>query len=250
MRPGGDTIKPGTRCFNTALARQTRRSAMGIVPEKVCTKCGVSKPPTPEFFVRNSQKRDGLSPSCKTCKSLSDKAYRENNLEKCKAKERAWYQNNLERARATRSKYQLENPEAAAERLVRWVQANPVRNLEHKAKYREANREALREKNRQYWRDRPEEGLANTRKRRSRVKSVGGVHTALDVAKQCEAQKGRCWWCGVKLKKSGKGKFHVDHVIALARGGSNGPENIVCSCAWCNQSKSAKTPLEFAGRLF
>jgi 5-methylcytosine-specific restriction endonuclease McrA len=32
-------------------------------------------------------------------------------------------------------------------------------------------------------------------------------------------------------------------------GGSNGPENIVIACPHCNQSKNAKHPMDFCGRL-
>ena len=38
-------------------------------------------------------------------------------------------------------------------------------------------------------------------------------------------------------------------VIPLAKGGSNGPENIVIACAPCNLKKNAKLPHEFSDRL-
>jgi 5-methylcytosine-specific restriction endonuclease McrA len=40
-------------------------------------------------------------------------------------------------------------------------------------------------------------------------------------------------------------KYHVDHVVPLSRGGSDGPENIVISCPRCNCSKSSKLPEEW-----
>jgi 5-methylcytosine-specific restriction endonuclease McrA len=39
-------------------------------------------------------------------------------------------------------------------------------------------------------------------------------------------------------------------VVPLSRGGTNGPENIVCSCPACNHKKSDKHPMDFAGRMF
>ncbi len=116
--------------------------------------------------------------------------------------------------------------------------------------YRIANRERLDAQNKAYRKAHPERERAYERVKRARKMGAEGKHTAVDVAKQFTAQKGKCWWCGCKLKKSGKQKYHADHVIALARGGSNGPENIVCSCPTCNMQKNSKTPLEFAGRLF
>jgi len=45
------------------------------------------------------------------------------------------------------------------------------------------------------------------------------------------------------------GDYHVDHRVPIARGGSNGPENLVIACPDCNRRKNAQMPHEFAGRL-
>jgi len=39
------------------------------------------------------------------------------------------------------------------------------------------------------------------------------------------------------------GPFEIDHILAVANGGSNDPENLCVACAPCNRSKGAK-PLE------
>lgn len=44
-------------------------------------------------------------------------------------------------------------------------------------------------------------------------------------------------------------EYHVDHVIPLVQGGSNGPENLVISCPLCNVSKGGRLPQEFGNRL-
>lgn len=92
----------------------------------------------------------------------------------------------------------------------------------------------------------PEAVKAKHSNRRARVLAAGGTFSATDVQRKLLLQKNTCYWCRAKLN----GKYHVDHVIPLSRGGSNGPENIVCACAGCNLSKWAKMPWEFAGRLF
>lgn len=88
--------------------------------------------------------------------------------------------------------------------------------------------------------------------RRSRKRAVEqyGNYTAQDVRQKWLEQGGRCYWCGCELQKTGKDAYHVDHIWPLAKGGTNAANNICCSCRNCNQSKCARTPLDFAGRLF
>ena len=76
-------------------------------------------------------------------------------------------------------------------------------------------------------------------------RNAPGTHTADDVRAQYARQHGTCYWCGVKVGRH----YHVDHVIPLSKGGSNGPENIVVACPPCNLSKYNRSPEEFGGRL-
>ena len=50
----------------------------------------------------------------------------------------------------------------------------------------------------------------------------------------------RCAWCGKAVARP-----HRDHVIPLAKGGTNWAANIVPSCGACNISKSDRHPREF-----
>lgn len=50
----------------------------------------------------------------------------------------------------------------------------------------------------------------------------------------------RCIYCGATPMQSA---LHVDHVIALANGGGNEPDNLVTACGDCNLGKSA-VPLD------
>lgn len=97
----------------------------------------------------------------------------------------------------------------------------------------------------EYHRRYPEKLKARKARRRAREAGAPGQYTAADVRRQLRAQRGRCYWCGAKLGDD----YHVDHVIPLAKGGSNGPENIVCACGPCNLSKGDKMPADFAGVL-
>ena len=92
----------------------------------------------------------------------------------------------------------------------------------------------------------PEKAAAAARERVARRNArLRGVHTPEDIAKQIRAQSGLCYWCGTSLKRG----YEVDHLVPVARGGSNGPENIVIACRECNLAKGSKLPEEFRAQM-
>lgn len=52
----------------------------------------------------------------------------------------------------------------------------------------------------------------------------------------------RCTYCG-----SDEGPLECDHIVPLARGGTNDRSNLTTSCADCNRSKSARDVAEWRG---
>lgn len=54
-------------------------------------------------------------------------------------------------------------------------------------------------------------------------------------------QRGMCAICHRDITT----KFHVDHVIPLALGGTNNSQNLQLLCPSCNLSKGAKHPIAF-----
>lgn len=69
-----------------------------------------------------------------------------------------------------------------------------------------------------------------------------GKFTRNDILYKLEKQRFKCIGCGKNISK----KYHVDHIIPLAKGGTNWPNNIQCLCPPCNLSKSAKDPIVWA----
>ncbi len=196
---------------------------------KCCNKCKEKKPPSE--FLKYSRSKSGLSSHCRVCvKEYQREHYLANRAEN-RHKAKIHYAANRTRFIEKNREYSATHAAEARARTARWCEENPGR----KTAWRKANLD---------------KDAAYQRKRQALKRGAQGTHTAEDVARQFDAQKGMCWWCGAKLKKSGKGKYHVDHVVALSKGGSNGPENLVCSCPTCNLSKHARSPLDFAGRLF
>jgi 5-methylcytosine-specific restriction endonuclease McrA len=144
--------------------------------------------------------------------------------------------------------------------LARCWDCHRAKNREAQRRFRENNGDRAREIGRNtYARNRekrkaavrayrvanPEKRAAMHRLYRARKRSAPGKHAAEDVAAQHKRQKGRCYWCGKRVGR----KYHVDHVIPLIHGGSNGPENLVIACEHCNTSKSGRHPMDFAGRM-
>lgn len=84
--------------------------------------------------------------------------------------------------------------------------------------------------------------------RRARVRNAKGSFTADEILSLHKLQRGRCASCRNKLGP----RFHRDHRMPIALGGSNSIDNIELLCAGCNLKKNAKDPIVWAnqnGRL-
>jgi len=102
---------------------------------------------------------------------------------------------------------------------------DPLKTKETRAKWNQQN---------------PEKPRSISRNYRARKRGADGQHSSADVIRLLSAQRWKCAACKAELIK-----YHVDHVVPLARGGSNGPDNLQILCPSCNCSKSDKDPLTF-----
>lgn len=78
------------------------------------------------------------------------------------------------------------------------------------------------------------------RERAAKGQLSRGIRKALYAA-----QKGRCPVCKDALVLEGARKYHIDHVVPLAAGGTHTDDNVQLLCPDCNVSKGAKDPIEF-----
>lgn len=147
-----------------------------------------------------------------------------------------------------------ENPSDHHKRARQWDAENRDRvrvltrdRLRH---YRAENPDRFREYNRKYRLEKPHIHRNANRNRKARIRGSVGSHTPEDVAEILRRQKYRCAECSASVRKATE--RHVDHIMPLSRGGSNGKENLQILCPPCNLRKAAKHPLDFAreqGRL-
>ncbi len=193
----------------------------------------------------------------------SQRAYRERNKEKIREKRLARYEENKERERQRAAIYRAENPEKITDYRIRTLEQkrkaglafrkeNKKRISEKSAKYYKENSGIINQRNAQWRKINPEKARALNANRRSRDRSAEGRHKGDDIIAIFSLQQGLCANCQTKLFKSGKQKYHVDHIMPLALGGSNWPANLQCLCPACNLSKGAKHPDDWAreqGRL-
>lgn len=120
-----------------------------------------------------------------------------------------------------------------------WAKRNPRRHLENSRRWRQNNRDRSNEYVRN-WRSqnilqvRRSDRLA-AHQRRSLTKTVS--KETLDYMKVIEGDP--CAYCGDSLGGS------IDHIYALAKGGSHDWPNLTGSCPTCNKSKGDKSLLDF-----
>jgi len=163
--------------------------------------------------------------------------------DKKRAADRAKYAADPTRRRAQLYAARAANPNYEAKHAA-WYAARPGYHRGWYAKNAPREREKVRRKRAAN----PDAFTVSGHNRRARQRNAEGTHNAEDIARLRVMQKDRCAYCRARLK----GKGHVDHIIPLAAGGTNWPNNLQLLCQPCNSSKSARDPLVFArsmGRL-
>lgn len=202
---------------------EARRAVYQPPPEKACTGCGEVK--ALEGFKRFRHAKDGRASECRTCTSKRDRRYRENNREVCRARDRDYYWRTAPVRREESRKYR----EAHREEILAYLK-----------EYRNNNREARRA----WSRANPHKNRAmHTRRRIWKLRGkVEGV--VVDRQAIIDRDAGRCHVCGIKCKPWRKeaGKrgqcLTIDHLIPLAEGGLDVPENLAVACLSCNARRS------------
>jgi len=196
-----------------------------FVQTKKCTLCGVEKPL--EEFSPNGRY---IRSRCKICRAAVEREYRKNNTEVVRAKERERYHKNIEHERELlRKRYSLvrSDPEKWKQRLAylrEWKKKN-------KSWLAYNNTPAGKERRRRWQKANPINGAVNAQRRRARIKNANGEMSYKAILDRISYWGHRCWICGDKATE-------IDHIIPIAKGGSNWPSNIRPICSTCNKIKS------------
>ena len=168
----------------------------------------------------NAQRRERMkSPERKAAKSAADKRYYEKAKPVVRQRQAVYRALNKERIAKIDAAWYMANKERRAEYLRAWVK----RNSSAKTAY--------------------------AQKRRAAKQRSSGRLSKDIVSRLLILQRGCCANCRVSFKKV---KFHLDHKVALSKGGSNTDDNVQLLCAPCNLRKKAKDPITWAqenGRL-
>lgn len=207
---------------------------LGVSTHKACSKCGELKPV--ECFNSDKSKTSGRYPSCKDCVNAQAREFRRNNPEHVQERSARYRVKHAEKRRSYQRKYRAEHPGYYADYLRQWAEDNPNKVAAYRKK------------------SRAKAGARESHKIRMRIRQAriraAGTFTLDDVEllKRNQTDKQgriRCWWCNKPIEH-----WHIDHVIPIAKGGANTIGNLCLSCPECNHKKSARTPAEWAGRLF
>lgn len=77
-----------------------------------------------------------------------------------------------------------------------------------------------------------------------------GFYTESDVEKLFTMQSGECYFCGKRLGSIGeKFAFHIDHLLPIAKDGTNWPGNLALTCGFCNKRKHSASTNQLWAKL-
>lgn len=182
--------------------------------------------------------------------------YRASNKEKIAAYDANRRLENPDLLRARCSEWRAKNPEKARDGMARYRSENKELLRERSAKARAANLENARRKESARRAANPEKYRAsvarwaasnldklriNNQNRRAKKAANGGKLSKDIAARLLKLQRGKCACCGLPLGV----KYHLDHIMPIALGGTNTDDNIQLLRDVCNFQKHMKHPVDF-----
>lgn len=216
---------------------------------KCCSKCGVEYPATAEYFYKTQS--GGLRNSCKKCRNNYVNQWSQDNRDRSRAIKNRWDDNhrdsiqkwraeNAEYLRQYNKRYYAANKEQCKLKGQKWLAQNTDKARSIKRAYYDRNRQQVISQAKNWKQSHPESDAVSRHKRRAKLKAAEGEYTKADIVDIYQQQDGRCLYCGIPVFWDIKNDLHIDHIVPLARGGSNYPINLCIACFSCNSSKQHK----------
>ncbi len=218
---------------------------------KSCPSCKQTLPFS--AFNRSKQTPTGLSTWCRECSREKKRASYHRNPARSLAYARAYYQKNRESLIAKTKEWQQAHP-YTRDQLNAWQRAwraanprpkNPKVKMSHEEHLRRGReygtkiRARPETKARQAAYSRLERSIQYRRNLKAIKKGAGGLGLTADEWQAIVSDAPFCVYCGADTP------LQQEHVIALTRGGQNTIDNVVPSCAPCNQAKGARPLILF-----
>lgn len=187
---------------------------------KECTKCGVQKS-TADFY-SDSQKKDGLSSSCKECKKAQINMYAKRNREQKSKYDKMYRDRNNVEIKKRKKEYSDSHKE---EKRVydKNYNANPLNKAKRYKRCKE-----YREKN-------PDKISAIVAAYRA-----SKLNQTPELTDEEKLQIIEIYKEAIALRKTTGNNYHVDHIIPISKGGLHHPLNLQIITAFENLSKGNK----------
>lgn len=208
---------------------------------KLCCTCRIKKDITE--FTKNRSTKDGLQHQCKDCKVISSRKWREKNPEKIRELTQAWLKTNgnAEKKAQKEKEWAKKFPEKKVASSIKWQSKNQEKLKIYRDFWQANNKEKIK-KRRKIWVSRNVELVRLLNQNyRAKKRNAGGLLSKGLAQILFKKQKGLCSCCGKPLGD----KYHLDHIMPIALGGSNTDDNIQLLRQRCNNQKSAKHPIDF-----
>lgn len=210
---------------------------MDTTPTRTCSRCGETKPHDNEHFTSRGA-------VCRVCHRERKREAKRRNPELHAKTLAAW-----------KAKKRAEDPDFFARYQRDWAKTNPTKAAEYRKNWRTSSPENYAIYKRRTGKSTYQKMMSDPNARntfrvnsaKSRALSLGLTeHFTLAELLELICKSGEfCYYCGEKLS----GKFDVDHMTPLSRGGSNKIDNICIACETCNGRKNAKTAEEYLEKI-
>lgn len=228
------------------------------VEMRKCKRCQTEKELTKANFAprkfKDTHYFDGI---CRACWNSYRKRWMRENRSRYAEKEADWYAKNRDKILATqRDLYSKISPEIRAAKIARarLLRASQERkkainalakkkyyaDVEKSRNYAKEFARAWRKKNLVKSRLSAHKGRA--RRRGAKIETI----TQKQIEDLFAKQRGRCAICTSKIDIETK---HIDHIVAIAKGGKHEILNLQLTCPRCNMSKHDKHPIDYMQKL-